>query len=80
MKLDESIFLHHILDAITRTEGYLQGIEEAIFKQDTFIQDGVIRQIEIIGEAAKRLSEDLRLQSKLQSKKYSLSCLVKISI
>jgi uncharacterized protein with HEPN domain len=62
MKLDESIFLHHILDAITRTEGYLQGIDEAIFKQDTLIQDGVIRQIEIIGEAAKRLSEDLRLQ------------------
>jgi uncharacterized protein with HEPN domain len=61
MKLDESIFLHHILDAMTRTEGYLQGIDEAIFKQDTLIQDGVIRQIEIIGEAAKRLSEDLRL-------------------
>ncbi len=62
MKLDESIFLHHILDAIARTEGYLQGIDEAIFKQDTLIQDGVIRQIEIIGEAAKRLSDDLRLK------------------
>ncbi len=62
MKRDESIFLHYILDAITRTEGYLQDVDEAIFKQDTLIQDGVIRQIEIIGEAAKRLSDDLRLQ------------------
>jgi len=48
MKRDEAIFLHHILDAITRTEGYLQDVDEAIFKQDTLIQDGVIRQIEII--------------------------------
>lgn len=34
--------------------------DEAAFKQDTLIQDGVIRQVEIIGEAAKRLSSELR--------------------
>ncbi len=30
------------------------------FSRDTLLQDGVIRQIEIIGEATKRLSKELR--------------------
>ena len=60
MKLDESVYIQHILDAITRIEEYLQGIEEDTFRQNYLIQDGVIRQIEIIGEAAKHLSTELR--------------------
>lgn len=60
MKRDESVYLQHILDAINRIEEYLQGINEETFKQKHLIQDGVIRQIEIIGEAAKRLSTELR--------------------
>lgn len=60
MKPDDSVYLRHILDAIAKVEVYLQGVDEATFKQNTLIQDGVIRQIEIIGEAAKRLSEELR--------------------
>ncbi len=54
MKPDESVYLQHILDAIAKTETYLQGKDEAAFMQDTLIQDGVIRQVEIISEAAKR--------------------------
>ncbi len=60
MKPDDSVYLHHVFDAIAKVEAYLQGIDEATFKQNTLIQDGVIRQIEIIGEAAKRLSGELR--------------------
>jgi uncharacterized protein with HEPN domain len=60
MKPDEAVYLHHIFDAIAKVEAYLQGVDEATFKQNTLIQDGVIRQIEIIGEAAKRLSGGLR--------------------
>jgi len=56
MPRDDSIYLHHILDAIARIETYIQGIDEQAFKKQTLIQDGVIRQIEIIGEAVKRLS------------------------
>jgi uncharacterized protein with HEPN domain len=48
MKRDDTVYLRHILDAIARVETYLQGKDEAIFKQDTLLQDGVIRQIEII--------------------------------
>ncbi len=60
MKPDESVYLRHILDAIVKAETYLHGQDEAAFKQDTLIQDGVIRQVEIIGEATRRLSSELR--------------------
>ncbi len=30
MKRDESFYLRHILDAIVRTEVYLQGLDEAV--------------------------------------------------
>ena len=60
MKSDEAVYLQPILDAVARVEVYLQGVDEVTFKQNTLIQDGVIRQIEVIGEAAKRLSEGLR--------------------
>jgi uncharacterized protein with HEPN domain len=60
MKRDESFYLHHILDAILKAAEYLQGLDEVAFNRNTLVQDGVIRQIEIIVEATKRLSIDLR--------------------
>ena len=60
MKHDESVYIQHIYDAIIRIEEYLQGIDEQSFLKNHLIQDGVIRQIEIIGEATKRLSSELR--------------------
>ena len=62
MKTDQSAFLNHILDAIKKIEKYIQGIDEEAFKKNDLVQDGVIRQIEIIGEAVKRLSDDLTSQ------------------
>ena len=62
MRTDQSVFLHHILDAIAKIEKYINGIDEEAFKVNDLIQDGVIRQIEIIGEAVKRLSQDLTSQ------------------
>jgi uncharacterized protein with HEPN domain len=63
MKTDQSAFLHHILDAIKKIEKYIRDIDEESFKKNDLIQDGVIRQIEIIGEAAKRLSNEITGQS-----------------
>lgn len=62
MKRDETVYLQHILDAIAKTERYLYGIDKEAFEQDTLIQDGVIRQIEIMGEATRRLSRAFRNQ------------------
>lgn len=60
MKKDDSIYLKHILDAISRIEEYVQAISYEDFMDNHLIQDGVIRQIEIIGEATKRLSREIR--------------------
>jgi uncharacterized protein with HEPN domain len=57
---DDRIYLEHILEAASKAARYLQGIDEARFRENTLVQDGVIRQIEIIGEAAKRVSPQFR--------------------
>lgn len=62
MKRDDSIYLQHILDAIAKVQIYLLAVDEASFFTDSLVQDGVIRQIEIIGEATKRLSGAVRAQ------------------
>ena len=62
MKRDDSIYLQHILDAIAKVQMYLLAVDEASFFTDSLVQDGVIRQIEIIGEATKRLSGEVRTQ------------------
>ena len=54
---DDSIYLKHIMDAIERIGEYTSDMMYEEFSENHLVQDGVIRQIEIIGEAAKRLSE-----------------------
>ncbi len=56
---DERLYLRHILQAIGRIEAYTtQG--RAAFEQNPMAQDAVLRNCEIIGEAAKRISPALR--------------------
>jgi len=51
MKKDDTVYLKHILDAATRIEQYIAGVKPAEFIKNLLLQDGVIRQTEIIGEA-----------------------------
>ena len=60
MPRDESVYLLHIRDAIEKIQGYTRGVSEQSFHSNTLVQDAVIRQIEIIGEASKRISEPTR--------------------
>ncbi len=62
MKRDDSVYLRHILDAVAKTEIYLRGVDKAVFHQNTLLQDGVIRQLEIIGEATKHPLSELRVR------------------
>lgn len=62
MKKEDTIYLQHILDAISRIEEYVHKLSYGEFLENRLIQDGVIRQIEIIGEATKRLSPKMRNQ------------------
>lgn len=60
MARDELLYLRHILDAINTIEDYLQGVDEKQFDSTRLLQDGVIRQIEIVGEAVRHISKDIR--------------------
>ena len=59
---NDTAFLHHILDAINQIETYTAGLNYTQFSQDRLTQDGVIRQLEIIGEACRNLSNEIRSQ------------------
>jgi uncharacterized protein with HEPN domain len=59
MKKDNSVYIRHIIKAIERIEEYTKEINQKKFKDSHLIQDAVIRQIQIIGEASKKLSIDI---------------------
>lgn len=61
MEKDPRIFLLHILNSISRIQSYLEQIEgEESFNSNFLIQDAVIRNLQIIGEATKKLNQDFR--------------------
>lgn len=53
----DSVYLLHIVEAINP---YTKGMDGTSFLANQLVQDGVIRQIEIIGEASKNLSSPTR--------------------
>ena len=60
MNKDYTVYLHHMLDAIQSIESYTRNVTEGQFLKTKLIQDAVIRNLEIIGEAAKQISKTVR--------------------
>lgn len=52
----DKLYLKHILDAANTIENYVHGLSLEDFLLNKLIQDGVVRELEIIGEAVKSLS------------------------
>lgn len=50
--------LRDILDSVQSIEGYLAGVSREAFLSNPEKQDAVLRRLEIIGEAASRLSPE----------------------
>jgi len=59
MSKDPRVYLAHILECIQKIERFTRDGKER-FLQDELIQDAVLRNFEVIGEAAKRLDEAYR--------------------
>ena len=51
-----------IKEAIERIVGYLSGIEYEQFLKDAKTQDAIVRNMEVIGEASKNISDELKKQ------------------
>lgn len=54
----DRLYLKHIVDAIEKVDSYI-SVGRQTFITTSHWQDAVIRQLEIIGEATKRLSKQL---------------------
>ena len=56
----DNILLYDILECRQRIASYIDDVAKADFEMNYLLQDGLVRKLEIIGEATKGLSEDLR--------------------
>ncbi|MBI3996604.1 MAG: DUF86 domain-containing protein [Candidatus Omnitrophica bacterium] len=62
MSRDSKVYLEDILEAIRKIRSFTQGLSLAALSQDAKTLDAVIRNLEVIGEAVKRLPEPVKQQ------------------
>ncbi|MEK7521319.1 MAG: DUF86 domain-containing protein [Patescibacteria group bacterium] len=56
----DSAYIQDIAQAITKIEHYCRGVNFKTFSEEEMRHDAVVRQLEIVGEATNKLSEDFR--------------------
>jgi len=59
-KRDPRLFLTDILESITKIERYTTGLSFDQFEANDMVLDAVVRNLEIIGEAARQIPPALR--------------------
>jgi uncharacterized protein with HEPN domain len=57
---DDLAYIEHILDCIRKINEFSNGLSLKEFKTNEMAQDAIIRNIEIIGEASKKISKDTK--------------------
>jgi len=60
MPRDFKLYLNDILEASRRMQNYTKGMSSDDFEQSDITIDAVVRNLEVIGEAARRLSTEVR--------------------
>jgi uncharacterized protein with HEPN domain len=60
MKKDDLLYFLHIRDSINRILEYTSGKDKDVFFTNSMIQDAVVRQLEIIGEASNKIIKETR--------------------
>ncbi|MBI5810464.1 MAG: DUF86 domain-containing protein [Deltaproteobacteria bacterium] len=60
MPRDYKVYLDDILEAAARIRDYTLGLNLEGLKNDSKTLDAVVRNLEVIGEAAKKVPEDVR--------------------
>ena len=54
------LLLGDVLDAIQRVESYVRGVKKQAFLENLMMQDAVMHQIGIIGEASNDISDEFQ--------------------
>jgi uncharacterized protein with HEPN domain len=60
MQRDYRVYFKDILSSISKIEEYVGGLSLQDFVKDSMRVDAVVRNLEIIGEAAKHIPEEIR--------------------
>jgi len=60
MKRSINLFIEDILDSISNIESFSEALTEQELSKDKLRQSAIVRQIEIIGEAAKNIPSPIR--------------------
>ncbi|MBI5227079.1 DUF86 domain-containing protein [Candidatus Micrarchaeota archaeon] len=60
MSKDPNFYLGHVIEAIEKIQKYTKGFDRSDFLENELVQDAVVRNIEIIGEAVKNLPNDFK--------------------
>ena len=60
MDKEDAVYLQYMLDAIEQLERYTRGMSESEFTSRPMVQDASVRQIEVVGEAAKNVSAEFQ--------------------
>ncbi len=61
MNKEITVYLQDILVCIAKIDEYTKNITENNFHENTQLQDSVLRRLEIIGEAVKKIPQDFRI-------------------
>lgn len=62
MPRDHKVYLQDILEAARRIRDYTSAMSLKEFAKDTRTLDAVVRNLEIVGEATKKIPEEIRSQ------------------
>ena len=54
---DDVVFIEHMLDSIRAIEEFSKNLSKEELSSNRLIQSAIVREIEIIGEAAKNVSQ-----------------------
>ncbi|MDD2702872.1 MAG: DUF86 domain-containing protein [Candidatus Omnitrophica bacterium] len=57
---DYKLYLDDVLEAAKRIERYAKGMTLAKLKRNTLVFDGIVRNLEIIGEAVKNIPSEIK--------------------
>lgn len=56
----DRLYLYDILECCDRVAEYIVGVNETDYHANTMLQDALVRNIEVVGEAVKNLSPELK--------------------
>ena len=63
MSRDQAVYVADMVEACARVTEYTDGLDAARLRADRKTVDAVLRNLEVLGEAAKRVSETVRAQA-----------------